>query len=54
MLINSNMLMLQNIFLTKIGKKTFDIYEKKTLFAIQKKFFSKLFFSQYCTLKNDR
>lgn len=42
----------KNVFLTKLTFVAFAIYEKKTLFARRKKFFSKLFFSQYCIMKN--
>jgi len=33
-------------------KISLPIYEKKKTYTIPKKFFSKLFFSQYCILKN--
>ena len=45
------MLIQKNVFLTNFYKFNAFIYEKKFLFAIEKKFFSKLFFSQYCNMK---
>ncbi len=50
--IHLNMFILKNVFLTKLIAAIFALYEKKTLFARRKKFFSKLFFSQYCIMKN--
>ncbi len=41
----------KNVFLTNIAIFDALIYEKNILFAIEKKFFSKLFFSQYCNMK---
>ncbi len=53
LLINQNMLMNRNIFLTNFILSPMGIYEKKSFYTIEKKFFSKLFFSQYCSSKFD-